>query len=394
MRQIRFKIYSGTQHGLNCLLNSITTERALARQSLFFAASNLGKIQLICNFTIEYNYSFYTKKFLLNPINAQRQKVLIFRFSSLGDVLLTTPLIRALKRKNDGMLIDFVVKEQYSDLLKYNPRLNTVYTITRNYDFTEGKSPDFGSYDYIIDLQNNFRSKKILSGAAKPVYKFKKHSIAKFLAVKLKKTDRLPVLPVPERYIGSFPGIEADPLGCEFYFPPSFLPGENPGSQMIGICPGSKHFTKQWPVEYFLELSKKLLSSGYKVTVIGGADDKIYGEKIKNLLPEVETVCGADDLFLIGKTMKECRAVVCNDSGLMHLATACNVPVLAIFGSTIQGFGFAPYHAKSIILENNFLSCRPCSHIGLAKCPKKHFKCMKEILPEQVFQKLTGLTGR
>jgi ADP-heptose:LPS heptosyltransferase len=89
--------------------------------------------------------------------------------------------------------------------------------------------------------------------------------------------------------------------------------------------------------------------------------------------------------------MKKCKAVICNDSGLMHTACAVGTPVLTFFGSTVKEFGFTPYRNKNLILENNSLSCRPCSHIGRDKCPKNHFKCMKELTPEIVFNKLNQL---
>ena len=89
--------------------------------------------------------------------------------------------------------------------------------------------------------------------------------------------------------------------------------------------------------------------------------------------------------------MKECKAIVCNDSGLMHTACAMKVPVLALFGSTIREFGFTPYNNKNLILENKTLSCRPCTHIGRENCPKNHFKCMLELSPGDAYNKLIEL---
>ncbi|MFN3695374.1 MAG: glycosyltransferase family 9 protein, partial [Ignavibacterium sp.] len=108
----------------------------------------------------------------------------------------------------------------------------------------------------------------------------------------------------------------------------------------------------------------------------------------KNEIPEVINLCNEDDILQTAADMKVCAAVICNDSGLMHAASAVGTSVLTIFGSSVKEFGFVPYNCKSLILENNSLSCRPCSHIGRESCPEKHFLCMKEIKPELVYNEL------
>ncbi|NUN10095.1 MAG: glycosyltransferase family 9 protein [Ignavibacteriaceae bacterium] len=306
-------------------------------------------------------------------------------------MILTTPLLRVLKQKHPDSVIDFIVKTQYADVLKHNPRINRLFTIEKDYSYSGEKIPAPDVYDSILDLQNNLRSRRILRGFTGNIYRFRKHSMAKFLAVHFKKIEKLPSSPVPERYIHSFPGIEPDSEGCEFYFPDGYQLNNIENSKTIGLCPGSRHFSKQWPIEYYTQLAKSLITDGFKVKVIGGAGDRVAGAAVQREIPEVINVCGEDDLYKIGAEMKECAAVACNDSGLMHFATALRVPVLAIFGSTVREFGFSPYNANHIILENNSLSCRPCSHIGLDKCPEKHFKCMKDISPSEVKQKLLEL---
>ncbi len=95
-----------------------------------------------------------------------------------------------------------------------------------------------------------------------------------------------------------------------------------------------------------------------------------------------------NELFKIASGMKKCKLIITNDTGLMHVAAAMNVPVISIFGSSVKEFGFVPYNVKSKILENNSINCRPCSHIGKSECPKKHFKCMKEINAKYVFDQI------
>lgn len=321
----------------------------------------------------------------------KKTKILIIRLSSLGDIILTTPVLRAIKRKYPDSFITYITKTQYADVLRYNPKIDELITLRRDYQFLAGNQPDLKKYDIVLDLQNNLRSRKLLKGFTGKVFRFRKHSIAKLLAVYFKKKDKLPALSIPERYIAAFTGLTTDSEGCEFYFPEREKPGVQLNRKVIGICPGSRHFTKQWGLEYYAELARLLCDEGFEVRIVGGADDKEAGEYIKQLVPETQNYCGRDDLYMIAGALEQCRGVVCNDSGLMHLSSALKVPVVAIFGSTIRQFGFTPYNAKHIILENNSLSCRPCSHIGRDKCPKIHFRCMKEITPALVKQKLLEL---
>ncbi len=122
--------------------------------------------------------------------------------------------------------------------------------------------------------------------------------------------------------------------------------------------------------------------------MFGGRIDKQLCEEISNEIPGSINLANEDDLLQTAANMKMCKAIICNDSGLMHVASSTNTKVVAIFGSTVKEFGFTPYNCDDLILENKSLTCRPCSHIGRSSCPKKHFKCMREISPELVFEKV------
>ena len=143
-----------------------------------------------------------------------------------------------------------------------------------------------------------------------------------------------------------------------------------------------------WPKEYYIELGKKLIENNYNVVLFGGKDDKVICEEISSSLSKSINLCNDNNILQTAADMKLCKTIICNDSGLMHAACAVKVPVIAIFGSTVKEFGFTPYGSKNLILENNSLSCRPCSHIGKSSCPKHHFKCMKEITPQLVYDSL------
>lgn len=316
--------------------------------------------------------------------------VLIIRLSSFGDVLLTTPLIRALKENHKDVRIDFIVREQYYDLLKLNPAVNQIYV----YETNKQKIKELRSslirnrYNFVIDLQNNLRSRLLLRNIASSIVRFKKHSIKKFLLVKFKINLLKNLTPIAERYIQTVPGLKPDNNGLEFHTDKyqSGLLSER--TNIIGLCPGSRHFTKMWGKENFILLGSILTKNGFNVVLFGGKDDINICAEISTMIQGAINLCNGNDALQTAADMKSCRAIVCNDSGLMHLASANKIPIIAIFGSTVRGFGFVPYKTKYIILENNSLSCRPCSHIGKDHCPKQHFKCMIAITPEHVFNNL------
>jgi heptosyltransferase-2 len=320
-------------------------------------------------------------------IQNQSQKIAVIRLSSLGDVLLTIPVIRALKQQYPNSEIDFVVKKQYADVLKFNPNIsNIIIYDPGNVNSIKDEIKNNG-YDLIIDLQNNFRSRTLIKNINTEIRRFHKPSIKKFLLVRFKINLLRELKTIPQMYAESA-NVQLDEKGLELFIPDNITPQIEKGKNYIGLCPGSKHFTKCWPKEYFIELGNSLLAKGFEIAVIGGKDDQNICANVSGLIKGSINLCNDNDLFQTAANIKQCKAVVCNDSGLMHVSAAVGIPMIAIFGSTVKEFGFVPYHVRNLLLENNSLSCRPCSHIGLDKCPQKHFKCMKEILPNTVLENL------
>lgn len=313
---------------------------------------------------------------------------MIIRLSSLGDVLLTTPVISALHQKYPDSQIDFLVKPQFVDAVKTNPILNHIHEFdkSKNYDVLI-KSLQKNKYDLVIDLQNNFRSRKICSKLSAKVYRFKKPTLKKFLFVNFKWNLYKKVKSIPQMYFESIPELEFTFQKPSLFVPEEVISSIKPG-KYIGFAPGSKHFTKMWPIEYFNELGKLVSAKGYTILLFGGSDDKEICHNLKQEIPGAIDLSTENDLIQIARDMKQCKLIVCNDSGLMHTAVSVDVPVIAIFGSTVKEFGFAPYSENSLVIENEELKCRPCSHIGKDKCPKSHFKCLLELTPELVYNKI------
>jgi lipopolysaccharide heptosyltransferase II len=317
------------------------------------------------------------------PIN----KILIIRLSSLGDILLTTPVIRALKQQYPAAMIDLVVKEQYKDSLLYNPNISALLIYEKGNAKKLNTDLRKTSYDLVIDLQNNSRSYKLTSGLKAKIYRFKKPSVKKFLLVWFKINLLKDLKTISQRYAETARVI-INGKGPELFLRENSTTQLGDGINYIGLCPGSKHFTKRWPPEYFIHLGNELVKLGFKIVLFGGKSDKDLCNTISGSIQGCINLQNDDQLLQTAADIKQCKLILTNDSGLMHTASAVGVPLIAIFGSTVREFGFFPVGAQNLIFENKSLSCRPCSHIGKSSCPKKHFKCMKEITPEFVLNQL------
>lgn len=318
------------------------------------------------------------------------KKILIIRLSSLGDILLTTPFIRSIKNQFPGIEIDFVLREQYSDILKLNPYLNKVFSFSRikNDNFEKLKEIYNSKYNLVIDLQNNLRSKKIVSEVKTQYVSFSKNSWKKFLLVNFKINNLKDAPQIPVRYAQTITGLKLDEKGLDLFTDKSPSAELNQKENLIGFCPGARHFTKRWLKEYFIELGKKLTANGYTIVLFGGKIDKEICAELANEIRGAINLFNSDDVLQTSADMKLCKVIICNDSGLMHVASSVGTKVVTIFGSSVKEFGFTPYNCTNLILENNLLTCRPCSHIGRSSCPKKHFDCMQLIKPQSVFEKV------
>jgi len=313
---------------------------------------------------------------------SQLKKILIIRLSSMGDILLATPLIRSIKSQNSETEIDFVVKDEFFEVIKNNPHLTNIFRYSKE---STGKKELINSlksrnYETVIDLQNNRRSSEITSKLHTKTFRFKKNHFKKFLLVnfKINLLENFPQIPI--RYAEAA-GIELDDEGLEIFTDDVADTNLKLNEKYVGLCPGAKHFTKRWPKEYFIELGKNLELNGYKVLLFGGKDEQETLEDIASELKEPINLCN-ESILKTSANMKMCSLIYTNDSGAMHLACSVKVPVIAFFGSTVREFGFFPYKAQNIVLEIDNLPCRPCTHIGRKSCPLTHFKCMRDITPQ------------
>jgi heptosyltransferase-2 len=308
-------------------------------------------------------------------------------------VLLTTPIIRALKLKFPKAEIHFAVKQEFADVYSSNPNISKLILFDKDRADEIKTLLEHEKYDLVIDLQNNRRSRKLTRGTTGNLLMFVKPTAAKLLLVYFKINLLKEKKSIVYRY-SKTAEVKLDGKGLDLFLPEGTESSLEKGKQYIGFAPGAKHSTKRWLPEYFVELGNELTKRGFQIVLFGGKSEKQLCYEISKQITGSINLQNDDKLFQIAADMKLCKLIVTNDSGLMHTAASVGVPVAAIFGSTVGEFGFSPYGVQNLILENNSLFCRPCSHIGKSTCPKKHFKCMKNVTPQNVLNHLQNFLSR
>ncbi|HDP98538.1 MAG TPA: lipopolysaccharide heptosyltransferase II [bacterium] len=336
------------------------------------------------------------------------KKILIIRFSSIGDILLTTPAIRLLKARFPECRIDFVIKRQFSELLAAHPAIDRLYQFNNSQPDglrKLGREVREQHYDLILDLHNNFRSHYLtMNSRAKFVLRYQKPLLRRLLLVKFKINLFKRALPVYQRYLKPLQrwGIRDDGLGLDIFFKPEIIAKINVKYQsffqqsskpVIGIAPGASFATKRWSAHGFKRVADHLLeNSNTALVFLGDTADRELIDSL-NIKKSDKLVNAAGELSIAetAALVDHCDLVLTNDSGLMHLAEALKKKVVAIFGSTTRELGFFPTSANCVVIEKIDVPCRPCSHIGRQKCPKDHFRCMEEITPQQVIEEIENL---
>jgi len=311
------------------------------------------------------------------------KKILIIRFSSIGDIVLTTPVVRCLKLQA-GAEIHFLTKQSFKGLLENNPYITKIHTIEKDVKevMTQLQNEQF---DFVVDLHNNIRSIQTKRALSKPSVAFKKLNFQKWILVNFK-INKMPSEHIVDRYLDTVAafGIRNDNQGLDYFIPEkeevqtSTLP-ENHQKGYIGFVIGAKHFTKQLPVEKIISICKKI---NKPIILLGGKEDAARAEMIENAVGKnIFNACGKYNLNQSASLIKQATKVITHDTGLMHIAAAFKKEIISVWGNTVPAFGFTPYlpDPNSRMVEVKNLSCRPCSKIGYDKCPKGHFKCMMEI---------------
>lgn len=333
-------------------------------------------------------------------MNVQRRilgRLLVIRLSSIGDVVLTTPILRSIRAALPAVELHLLVKPAMAGVVRHNPHLTRLHTLAPRLADTVDALRAVG-FDHVIDLQGSLRSRRIVSALGAPSSGFSKENWAKYRMVH----RWLPGAPVAgvdhivTRYAQALAplGIALDAGGLEVHTDAAaearadqlFAQAFSPGVRPLGIVLGATHATKRWPAAYHRALIAQI---DRPVILFGGPAEAAVAAAIAEGLPvPCLNAAGTTSLLEATALLSRCAAAVTHDTGLMHIAAARQVPTLTLWGSTVPGFGMTPYRAPHVVAEVAGLSCRPCSKIGYARCPQGHFRCMRDLTPESVAAQL------
>ena len=327
-------------------------------------------------------------------------KILILRFSSIGDIVLTTPVIRVLKTKFPEAEIHYCTKANFKIILEENPYLDKIHLLKDSLrELTQQLQKE--KFDIVVDLHNNFRTLVIKHRLDAKAFSFNKLNWEKWLMVNAK-INHLPNKHIVDRFMEALAPLDVhnDTLGLDYFIPEKdevpveWLP-ETHRKEYIAYAIGAQHNTKKLPLPRMIELCDRI---NKPIVLLGGREDFETGEKISRFFKRNESsgyeeglkkmnkktiiynACGKFNLNQSASLIKNAKYVFTHDTGLMHIAAAFKKEIFSIWGNTIPLFGMYPYRTKFTILENSSLYCRPCSKIGYKKCPKGHFKCMNDIV--------------
>ena len=327
------------------------------------------------------------------------KKILIIQTAFIGDVVLTTPLIRATALQYKNAKIDIIVTLVSADILENNPFIRNII----QYDKKNKKSGinDFiklvktvkqNHYDLVISPHRSLRSALIawFSGAPqrigfntsaapylythKVIYHKNLHEIERNLELLQNKGKDKKTF-IPEIFTN-----DNDENKINSYITEASVSGSN----FIALAPGSVWATKRWPKQYFQKLIKLLSTKNNSIFLIGGIEDQKLCQEISLSQKNVYNTAGLFTLKQTTALLKKCKFIVTNDSAPLHLGVAAKIPVYAIFGPTVPAFGFYPYGENHVIIEHK-LECRPCGIHGGPSCPIKTHDCMIKITPEEVY---------
>jgi lipopolysaccharide heptosyltransferase II len=307
-------------------------------------------------------------------------RILIVRFSSLGDVILTTPLLGAIAERYPDAAVTFVTRDTYAPLLESHPGVKAVIGWPRHAGVAalacRLRELDF---DLALDLQRSLRSRRLRRAVPTRWFTYAKGRWARWKWIWLGQRPQK-MRSVVERYFAAAQVLDLDSNG----HPPLVYTTEEDEKAAaalvpegcIALAPGASRATKRWPAAYWRNLADRLQQRGYTVVAVGAAEERhlLAGNRVVEAygLP-IRTAAAV---------LKRARVAVCNDSGALHLAAAVGRPVVALFGPTAAG-QFLPPHVRIRVVER-WLSCRPCSSFGSSHCPLGHHRCMIEISPEEV----------
>lgn len=334
-------------------------------------------------------------------ITFEFMKILVVRFSSIGDIVLTSPVVRCIQQQLPSVEIHFLTKKSFESIVQSNPYIHKTWSIEKSIDEL---IPDLKAekFDFLVDLHHNIRTKNLIRKLNIPHASFPKLNIEKWLLVNFKKPMKTNVH-IVERYFKTVEKLHVvnDQQPCDFFLLPSDevqlrdFGVEN--QRFVAFAIGAQFATKRMSFAKMNEVISKIKAP---ILLLGGEMDREMATQLCSSNPNqpIINACGNFSLRQSASIVKQASVLLTHDTGLMHIASAFQIPIVSVWGNTVPTLGMYPYYpgneSQFSIHEVPNLSCRPCSKIGFKSCPKKHFNCMElqqsDLIAEDVNQRLLG----
>jgi len=328
-------------------------------------------------------------------------KILVLRFSSIGDIVLSSPVVRGLKRQL-GAEVHFLTKRAFAQIAAPNPHIDRVFSFEK--EVTEVMEElKAERYDWVIDLHHNLRSQRVKWALGCPSRSFDKLNLEKWLLVNMG-MDHLPDVHIVHRYMATVAhlGVQYDGQGLDYFIPPdqelnlTDLDSRLFKGNYVAFVLGATYATKRLPLEKMVEIGARICRP---IVLLGGKAEAPVAQTLQEKLAALSAVrrpesdvlsptssiintCGQLNLHQSASLVRQAAQVLTHDTGLMHIAAAFRKPVVSVWGNTVPQFGMYPFYPDGLDLDSRAevkgLSCRPCSKIGYDRCPKGHFRCMQE----------------
>ncbi len=323
-------------------------------------------------------------------------RLLFIRFSSIGDIVFTTPAIRAAKEQLPGVEIHFLTKASMKSVTEANPYIDHFHYLENDLSKTIDKLKSIG-FDYVIDLHKNFRTYKIKRALGFPSLAYKKLSWQKMLLTKLH-FNFMPVRHISDRCVDTLAplGVINDGKGLDYFVPSqislnsSTIPATHKDGY-IALVIGASFATKKLPIEKLRTLCTQLK---YPIVLVGGKEDTFEGDQVASVdARKVFNACGKFSLHESALIVQQSKTVISHDTGFLYIACAYHKKTVAIWGATSPALQVEPYYPALDLNSNGararasemyynsivpYLSCQPCSNYGTKQCPQGHFACMRQ----------------
>ncbi|MFN0033029.1 MAG: glycosyltransferase family 9 protein [Flavobacteriales bacterium] len=319
-------------------------------------------------------------------------RILVIRFSSIGDIVLTTPVVRRLKQQLDGEIeVHYLTKKKFATLLEANPCITQIHTIEKS---VQEVMPQLEALElnYIIDLHNNIRSRIVKRKLKSLSFTFHKLNFKKWLWVNFG-WNAMPNVHVVDRYLETIKAFSTtdDGRGLDYYIPDGAALKEDalPATHRNGYVAwaiGGMHIGKKMSKEKIAAVCK-LVSK--PIVLLGGKEDEEDGNYIAQQAGEhVTSAAGKLTWHESASLLRDAALVVTGDTGMMHIASAFGKKIISLWGCTVPGLGMSPYrpHADSVILEPAGRKRRPCSKLGNRCKYGEEKRCIEQIADVQLYE--------